>query len=104
MILIGGGSRVPRVQEILSEFVGRELGKNMNTDESAAMGAVYKAADLSTGKLTVYHGYRYCEEILHKIFVCIFAAEHWVPGACLQSLQCCGTEIIYFRLQLYLCP
>ena len=31
---------MPRVQEILSEFVGRELGKNMNTDESAAMGAV----------------------------------------------------------------
>ncbi len=49
VILIGGGSRVPRVQEILTEYVGRELGKNMNTDESAAMGAVYKAADLSTG-------------------------------------------------------
>jgi hypoxia up-regulated 1 len=49
VILIGGGSRVPKVQEILTEFVGRELGKNMNTDESAAMGAVYKAADLSTG-------------------------------------------------------
>jgi len=49
VILIGGGSRVPRVQEILTEYVGRELGKNMNTDESAAMGPVYKAADLSTG-------------------------------------------------------
>ena len=29
--------------------LGRELGKNLNTDESAAMGAVYKAADLSSG-------------------------------------------------------
>ena len=26
-----------------------DLGKNLNTDESAALGAVYKAADLSTG-------------------------------------------------------
>ena len=30
-------------------MVIRELGKNLNTDESAAMGAVYKAADLSSG-------------------------------------------------------
>merc|ERR1712203_498546 len=41
--------RVPKVQEILTDFVGSELGKSLNTDESAAMGAVYKAADLSTG-------------------------------------------------------
>lgn len=49
VILVGGGSRVPKVQELLTELVGRELGKNLNTDESAAMGAVYKAADLSSG-------------------------------------------------------
>merc|ERR1711934_1110701 len=49
VILVGGGSRVPKVQELLTEFVGSELGKSLNTDESAAMGAVYKAADLSTG-------------------------------------------------------
>jgi len=49
VILVGGGSRVPKVQELLTEYVGRELGKNLNTDESAAMGAVYKAADLSSG-------------------------------------------------------
>jgi len=49
VILVGGGTRVPKVQELLTEFVGSELGKSLNTDESAAMGAVYKAADLSTG-------------------------------------------------------
>ena len=49
VILVGAGTRVPKVQELLTEFFGRELGKNLNTDESAAMGAVYKAADLSTG-------------------------------------------------------
>ena len=51
IILAGAGTRVPKVQEILNEFIGKdkELGKNLNTDEAAAMGAVYKAADLSTG-------------------------------------------------------
>merc|ERR1712025_798901 len=49
VILVGGGTRVPKVQELLTEFVGQELGKSLNTDESAAMGAVYRSADLSTG-------------------------------------------------------
>ena len=44
------------LQELLSEYLvanghkaNGELGKSLNTDEAAAMGAVYKAADLSTG-------------------------------------------------------
>ena len=51
VILAGAGTRVPKVQELLHNFIGKEkeLGKNLNTDEAAAMGAVYKAADLSTG-------------------------------------------------------
>ena len=51
VILAGAGTRVKKVQELLNQFIGekRELGKNLNTDEAAAMGAVYKAADLSTG-------------------------------------------------------
>lgn len=40
---------MPKVQEALKVFVGTELGKNINTDEAAALGAVYKAADLATG-------------------------------------------------------
>merc|ERR1711892_720140 len=49
VILVGGGTRVPRVQELLAEYVGQELGKSLNTDEAAAMGAVYRSADISTG-------------------------------------------------------
>lgn len=47
--MVGAGTRVPKVQEKLQAFVKRDLGKSLNTDEAAAMGAVYKAADLSTG-------------------------------------------------------
>jgi molecular chaperone DnaK (HSP70) len=39
---VGAGTRIPRVQEILLQRIGKELGKNLNTDEAAAMGAVYK--------------------------------------------------------------
>lgn len=46
---MGAGTRVPKVQEKLTELVKRELGKSLNTDEAPALGAVYKAADLSTG-------------------------------------------------------
>jgi hypoxia up-regulated 1 len=49
VILVGAGTRVPKVQEKLSEIVAMELGKSINTEEAAAMGAVYKAADLSNG-------------------------------------------------------
>ncbi|XP_066507494.1 hypoxia up-regulated protein 1 isoform X1 [Hoplias malabaricus] len=48
VILVGGATRVPRVQEILLKAVKKEeLGKNINADEAAAMGAVYQAAALS---------------------------------------------------------
>ncbi|KAM9255766.1 LOW QUALITY PROTEIN: hypoxia up-regulated protein 1 [Cariama cristata] len=47
VILVGGATRVPKVQEVLLKAVGKEeLGKNINADE-AAMGAVYQAAALS---------------------------------------------------------
>lgn len=49
IIIVGAGTRMPRVQEVLTAFTKRELGKNLNADEAAALGAVYRAADLSTG-------------------------------------------------------
>ncbi|KAH8420002.1 hypothetical protein KR009_004785 [Drosophila setifemur] len=49
VILFGGGTRVPRIQETIKALIKQEPGKNLNADESATMGAVYKAADLSAG-------------------------------------------------------
>lgn len=49
VILFGGGTRVPKIQEVLKKTIEQELGKNINMDEAAAMGAVYRAADLATG-------------------------------------------------------
>uniref|UniRef100_A0A1B6CKK6 Hypoxia up-regulated protein 1 n=1 Tax=Clastoptera arizonana TaxID=38151 RepID=A0A1B6CKK6_9HEMI len=49
VILVGAGTRVPAVQDRLLAAVKMDLSKNLNTDEAAVLGAVYKAADLSTG-------------------------------------------------------
>ncbi|XP_073831152.1 hypoxia up-regulated Grp170 co-chaperone protein [Musca autumnalis] len=49
VIVFGGGTRVPKVQETLKQYIKQELGKSLNADEAAAIGAVYKAADLATG-------------------------------------------------------
>lgn len=50
VIIVGAGTRVPRVQEEILKVVKKpELGKNLNTDEAAALGAVYQAAYLSQG-------------------------------------------------------
>lgn len=49
VVLFGGNTRVPKVQEILKAHIGQELGRNLNADEAACMGAVYRAADLATG-------------------------------------------------------
>lgn len=49
VILFGGATRTPKIQEILKKTIKMELGKNLNADEAATMGAAYRAADLATG-------------------------------------------------------
>ncbi|KFM81998.1 hypothetical protein X975_18921, partial [Stegodyphus mimosarum] len=50
VILSGSGARVPKVQQVLLDYIKKEeLGKSLNTDESAALGAAYQAAHLSKG-------------------------------------------------------
>lgn len=48
IVLMGGGSRVPKVQEILAEFLDKPLKRDLNTDEAAALGAAFRAANEST--------------------------------------------------------
>lgn len=42
--LVGGGTRIPKIQALLKEYFGRELGQNLNTDEAAVFGAAFRAA------------------------------------------------------------
>lgn len=55
-IIVGGATRIPKIQMMLQDVWGHELGKNINADEAAAMGAVYRAADLGQGfKVKKFH-------------------------------------------------
>ncbi|CAM0877176.1 unnamed protein product [Alopecurus aequalis] len=48
VVLVGGSSRIPRVQQLLQEFFdGKELCKSINPDEAVAYGATIQAALLN---------------------------------------------------------
>ena len=48
IVLVGGSTRIPKVQELLSSFFnGKELNKGINPDEAVAYGAAVQAAILS---------------------------------------------------------
>lgn len=51
IILVGGSTRIPRVQELVKNFFGKEPGKGVNPDEVVAVGAAIQGAVL-TGEVT----------------------------------------------------
>ncbi|XP_065210475.1 heat shock 70 kDa protein II-like [Planococcus citri] len=51
IVLVGGSSRIPKLQEMLQElFEGKELDKSINPDEAVAYGAAVQAAILNGDK------------------------------------------------------
>ena len=48
VVLVGGSTRIPKIQQLLSEFFnGKEVSKSINPDEAVANGAAVQAAVLS---------------------------------------------------------
>ena len=47
IILVGGQTRMPKVQEAVAEFFGKEARKDVNPDEAVAVGAATQAGVLS---------------------------------------------------------
>src|SRR5256712_127211 len=47
VILVGGQTRTPKVQEVVKQFFGREPHKGVNPDEVVAVGAAVQAAGLT---------------------------------------------------------
>ncbi len=46
VVLVGGMTRVPRIQEVVNEFFGKEAHRGVNPDEVVAMGAAIQAGVL----------------------------------------------------------
>lgn len=47
IVLVGGSTRIPKVQQLLKDFFGKEPSKSVNPDEAVAYGAAVQAAILS---------------------------------------------------------
>jgi molecular chaperone DnaK len=47
IVLVGGSTRIPRVQQMLKEYLGNEPTKGINPDECVAMGAAIQAGVLA---------------------------------------------------------
>ena len=51
VVLVGGSTRIPMVQKLVSDFFGKEAGKGVNPDEVVAIGAAVQAGVLA-GEVT----------------------------------------------------
>lgn len=47
IILVGGSTRIPRIQEVVEEFFGKKPNKSVNPDEVVALGAAIQGGILS---------------------------------------------------------
>ncbi|AXA35538.1 MAG: molecular chaperone DnaK [Candidatus Hydrogenedentota bacterium] len=47
VLLVGGSTRIPAVQELVKEFFGREPSRTLNPDEAVAIGAAIQGAIIS---------------------------------------------------------
>src|SRR5687767_11373074 len=53
VVLVGGSTRIPKVQEIVKNFFGKEPNKTVNPDEVVAVGAAVQAGVLSGEKTDI---------------------------------------------------
>jgi molecular chaperone DnaK len=53
VVLVGGSTRIPKVQEMVKEFFGKDPNKSVNPDEVVAVGAAIQAGVLSGEKTDI---------------------------------------------------
>ncbi|MBA3714036.1 MAG: molecular chaperone DnaK [Pyrinomonadaceae bacterium] len=53
VVLVGGSTRIPKVQELVKNFFGKEPNKSVNPDEVVAVGAAVQAGVLSGEKTDI---------------------------------------------------
>ncbi len=53
VVLVGGSTRIPKVQEMVKDFFGKEPNKTVNPDEVVALGAAVQAAVLGGEKTDI---------------------------------------------------
>ena len=51
IVLVGGSTRIPKVQQLIKDFFGKEPNRGINPDEAVAYGAAVQAGILSGERL-----------------------------------------------------
>jgi molecular chaperone DnaK len=69
VVLVGGMTRMPKVQEVVKQFFGKEPHKGVNPDEVVAMGAAIQAGVLQGDVKDV---------LLLDVTRCRSASKRWV--------------------------
>ena len=52
VVLVGGSTRIPKVQQLLKDYFGKEPSKGINPDEAVAYGAAVQGAILAGDEFT----------------------------------------------------
>lgn len=72
VVLVGGMSRMPKVQEVVKQLFGKEPHKGVNPDEVVAMGAAIQAGVLQGDVKDV---------LLLDVTRCRSASKRWVASS-----------------------
>lgn len=110
IILVGGSTRIPKVQEIISNyFGGRALNKTVNPDEVVAKGAAIQAAVLSGDMENVSKNLlliditplSYGIETVGGVFVPIIPKGTYVPTSASQKFSTCADNQTSVKVVIY---
>ncbi|KAF2903024.1 hypothetical protein ILUMI_03156 [Ignelater luminosus] len=108
IVLVGGSTRIPKVQEILSKFFeGRKLSKTINPDEAVAYGAAVKtqsflncnktevitATDVTSLSLGV--------DIYGNIMNTIVPRNTPIPCTCTESFHLVRNKVAFWKWKIF---
>jgi heat shock protein 5 len=91
-VLVGGSTRIPKVQQLLKEYFGKEPSKGINPDEAVAYGAAVQGGVLSGEENT---------EGLLLVDVCPLTLGIETTGGVMTKLIARNTVIPTRKSQMY---
>merc|ERR1719229_252565 len=54
IVLVGGGTRIPKIRELLTSFLGKPLKEDLNADEAPAFGATFRVRAVGMDDITPF--------------------------------------------------
>lgn len=87
IVLVGGSTRIPKVQAMLEEFFGKKASKGINPDEAVAYGAAVQGGILSNEEAVCYLSILIWQTFLANTFLRPRALFSWMSTLLLSVLR-----------------